>query len=106
MPVNGARAFGGPLRGISVVVPAFNAARTLPACLDTLIRQEVGEPYEVIVVDDGSTDTTLAVAASYGPPVRVVRQPHRGPAAARNAGIRAASGEIVLFTDADCEPAP
>jgi glycosyltransferase involved in cell wall biosynthesis len=91
---------------VSVVVPAYNAAPTLRACLDGLLRQELGEACEIILVDDGSTDATPEIAASYGPRVRVVRQVHRGAAAARNSGIRAASGDIVLFTDADCEPAP
>jgi cellulose synthase/poly-beta-1,6-N-acetylglucosamine synthase-like glycosyltransferase len=59
----------------------------------------------VIVVDDGSTDDTLQVLARY-PEVRVVSQANAGPAAARNRGVREASGEIVLFTDDDCEPFP
>jgi glycosyltransferase involved in cell wall biosynthesis len=89
---------------ISVVVPAYNAARTLGACLHALSRQSVPHSeYEVIVVDDGSTDETASVAEAAG--ARVVRIPHGGPASARNAGVAAAVGEMVLFTDADCEPA-
>jgi cellulose synthase/poly-beta-1,6-N-acetylglucosamine synthase-like glycosyltransferase len=60
--------------------------------------------YEVIVVDDGSTDATADIAARYR--ARVLRQANRGPAAARNRGIAEARGEIILFTDADCAPAP
>ncbi|MDW8072525.1 MAG: glycosyltransferase, partial [Anaerolineae bacterium] len=60
--------------------------------------------YEVIVVDDGSTDESAEIALRLG--ARVIRQPHRGAAAARNTGIAAARGEIVLFTDADCIPTP
>ncbi len=87
----------------SVIVPAYNAARTLPQTLEALQRQTLPrDVYEVIVVDDGSTDDTAAVAARYG--VRVLCQENRGPAAARNAGVRIARGEIVLFTDADCAP--
>jgi glycosyltransferase involved in cell wall biosynthesis len=90
---------------ISIIVPAYNAAATLSACLDALAHQTLpAASYEVIVVDDGSTDGTARLASRPG--VRLVRRTHAGPAAARNSGIRAASGEIVLFTDADCEPEP
>lgn len=89
----------------SVIVPAYNAADTLPACIEALLRQSVPrEDYEVIVVDDGSTDATAQVADRPG--VIAVRQPHRGPAAARNTGIQVALGRVLLFTDADCVPAP
>lgn len=91
---------------ISVIVPAKNAADSLPACLDSLKGQEgliLGSDYEIIVVDDGSTDATSAVAESRG--VRVFAQPNAGPAAARNRGADLAAGEILAFTDADCIPA-
>jgi len=93
---------------ISVIVPAYNATATLGDCLRALVRQTVpGSDYEIIVVDDGSTDGTAGVAASFaGQAVRVIRQAHRGPSAARNHGIRAARGRLLFFTDADCEPAP
>ncbi len=90
---------------ISVIVPAYNAARYLDGCLRALRDQDLpSSEYEVIVVDDGSTDDTSAVAEAAG--ARVIRIGHSGPAAARNAGLQAARGEIVLFTDADCEPVP
>ncbi len=87
----------------SVVVPAFNSARTLPRTLIALERQTVADSMEVIVVDDGSTDDTASLAEEAG--ARVIRQPNRGPAVARNAGAKAARGEFILFTDADCAPA-
>lgn len=88
---------------VSVIVPVYDGAKTLPACLTALRQQTVGpQQYEVIVVDDGSTDGSADIALRLG--ARVIRQPHRGAAAARNAGIAAARGEIVLFTDADCVP--
>ncbi len=87
----------------SVIIPAYNAEQTLPLTLGALRRQTVSaEDYEVIVVDDGSTDATARIAESYG--VRLIRQANQGPAAARNTGVREARGEIVLFTDSDCEP--
>ncbi len=88
----------------SVVIPAYNAEKLLPECLRSLADQTVPrDQYEVIVVDDGSTDGTAAVAASF-PGVRVVSQKNQGPAAARNLGAREARAEIILFTDSDCVP--
>ncbi len=90
---------------ISVVVPAYNAEETLEDCLAALEAQTVdGQRYEVIVVDDGSEDATAEIARSHD--VRLIRQENAGPAAARNRGARAAEGELLLFTDADCAPAP
>jgi glycosyltransferase involved in cell wall biosynthesis len=87
----------------SVIVPAHNAASTIGACLEGLLRQTVPQSsYEVIVVDDGSSDGTRDTVASYD--VRLVVQPHLGPAAARNRGVAEAKGRLVLFTDADCVP--
>lgn len=90
---------------VSVVIPVYNGEATIGRCLDSLVTQAtaVGN-VEILVVDDASTDGTLAVVCRYAP-VRVVRQPtNAGPAAARNRGVAEASGELVLFTDADCVP--
>ncbi len=89
----------------SVIVPAYQATDVIGACVSALARQTLDRSrYEIIVVDDGATDGTGDVARGAGAD-RVLCIPHGGPAAARNAGIEAAQGEIVLFTDADCEPA-
>jgi O-antigen biosynthesis protein len=85
---------------VSVVVACYNGERTLPACLEALARLNYPD-YEVILVDDGSTDNTPAIAAEF-PSIRCLRQPHAGLSAARNTGIAAASGEVIAFTDADC----
>jgi len=89
----------------SVIVPAYNAASTLGECLAALQAQTMPrERYEIIVVDDGSTDATAQVAEASG--VRVLRQANQGPAVARNLGVQQAQGAIILFTDADCVPDP
>src|SRR5579863_12370 len=84
----------------SVVVCAYNAAATLAACLESLKHLNYPD-YEVIVVDDGSTDATAQIAQSAG--ARLLKLDHRGLSAARNAGIAAADGRIVAFIDADAE---
>ena len=82
----------------TVVVAAYNAASTLGECLSSL--RELNYPdYETIVIDDGSTDSTSEIANQAG--VRAIRVEHNGLAAARNAGVDAASGEVVAFIDAD-----
>jgi len=90
---------------VSVVIPAFNAAATLPATLDSVLAQTYPH-IEIIVVDDGSRDGTPDVLARYAPRVRGLRQANGGLAAARNAGLAAARGELVALLDADdlCEP--
>ncbi len=85
---------------VSVVVASYNGAVTLRTCLQSLIRLNYPD-YEVILVDDGSTDTTPQIAAEF-PTVRNIRQNNLGLSAARNTGIAAATGEIVAFTDSDC----
>ncbi|MDD5302702.1 MAG: glycosyltransferase [Elusimicrobia bacterium] len=85
---------------VSVVIPAFNAAGTLAALLASL-RDQTHPPAEVIVVDDLSGDETAKLAASLGAKV-VPHSSNRGPGEARNTGVAAATGEIVMFTDADC----
>ncbi|MEU9350499.1 glycosyltransferase [Streptomyces griseoloalbus] len=84
---------------MSVVIPAHNSARTLAACLDSVYAQTC-PIHEVIVVDDGSTDATARIARGY--PCTLIRhEPNRGVSAARNAGIAAATGDILFFLDSD-----
>jgi glycosyltransferase involved in cell wall biosynthesis len=89
---------------ISVVVPFRDAARHFHTCLAALARQEPFEgTSEVIAVDDRSSDGSARIAAAF-PDVRVIRSDGVGPYAARNAGVRAATGDAIAFMDADCEP--
>ena len=81
---------------ISVIIPAKNAARTLGLCLQAVLQQEgmlLDQDYEVIMVDDGSTDGTAQIAQEYK--VTVIRQSTMGPAAARNTGARISRGTIL-----------
>lgn len=91
---------------VSVVVPVRDGAAQLPALLDALGAQADAPPFEVVVVDNGSRDSTAAIAERH-PVVRlVVREPRPGSYAARNAGVAAASAPALAFTDADCTPCP
>lgn len=87
---------------VSIVIPAYNAEKTIGSLVAACLSQESPGADQVLVVDDGSTDRTGELAQAAG--ARVERQENRGPAAARNRGWRAASGEVVLFTDSDCIP--
>jgi glycosyltransferase involved in cell wall biosynthesis len=93
-----ATAMSAPL--VTVVIPAYNAAAFLRDAIESVLAQTY-RPLEVIVVDDGSTDDTAAIAQSFGPPVRCIRQANARQAAARNRGIREAAGELFAFLDAD-----
>ena len=88
---------------MSVVVCSYNGSRTIRDCLDGLRLLEYPD-YEVIVVDDGSTDDTAAIAREYG--FRVISTDNLGLSSARNTGLAAASGEIVAYTDDDARPNP
>lgn len=89
---------------ISVVVCAYNAESTMRDCLESLIQLAYPN-YEAIIVDDGSTDRTGAIADEY-PQLKIIHQPNRGLSAARNVGMAAAAGEIIAYTDADAMPDP
>jgi GT2 family glycosyltransferase len=86
---------------VSVVVCTYNGGSTIKQCLNSLLALDYPD-YEVIVVDDGSTDDTAAVLAGFSDRVRVIRQQNQGLSAARNVGLKAATGEIVVYTDSDC----
>lgn len=88
---------------LSVVVPTYNQSDLLQESLRALADQTLPkDAYEIVVVDDGSTDQTEEVLRAFGPPVKVIRFPeNRGRSAARNAGIRAASASLIVLVDSD-----
>ncbi len=85
---------------LSVVIPCYNAARFLAQALDSVVEQGVAD-LEIIVIDDGSSDDSAAIARSHRGPVTCVSQPNAGIAPARNAGVRHARGDFLAFLDAD-----
>jgi Glycosyltransferases involved in cell wall biogenesis len=88
------------LMKISVLMPAYNASRTIEATIAAVLRQTVA-PWEFLIVDDGSADNTAAIAERFAPNVRVIRTANQGAAAARNTLCARATGELLAFLDAD-----
>jgi glycosyltransferase involved in cell wall biosynthesis len=89
---------------ISIIIPVYNSEKTIDETIEALMKQNYSKKdYEIIVVDDGSTDRTVDVVKKFKT-VKLVKQKHKGPAAARNIGVKHAKGGIILFTDADCIP--
>jgi glycosyltransferase involved in cell wall biosynthesis len=89
---------------ISFIVPAYNEETELPATLRALHSAGAGHEYEIVLVDDGSTDATSAIGQQFG--ARVIAIERRQIAAARNAGARAANGDVFIFVDADTRIGP
>jgi glycosyltransferase involved in cell wall biosynthesis len=85
---------------VSVIIPTYNRAHLIGQAIDSLLAQTYHD-FEVIVVDDGSTDNTQAVLSRYGDRITYIFQKNAGPSAARNTGIRASKGELLAFLDSD-----
>lgn len=93
---------------ISVVIPIYNVEKYLPQCIDSVLAQDF-QDYEVILVNDGSTDGSLAIAQQYEADhahIRLISQENKGLGGARNTGIKHAQGEYILFMDSDDRLAP
>lgn len=88
------------LPGISLIIPVYNARRYLREAIGSVLSQSV-MPREFIIVDDGSTDNSLEIARSYGDSLKVIAQPNRGTAGARNRGLAEASQPLIAFLDND-----
>jgi len=91
---------GGIDAPVSVVIPCYNGARYLGEAVRSVLDQDY-EPLEILVVDDGSTDSSVEVARSFGERVHSISRPHLGASAARNHGIEHARGDMLAFLDAD-----
>jgi len=89
-----------PSPTVSVIIPCLNAEATLAEAINSILAQTVA-PLEILVIDDGSEDRSVAVAASFGSQVRVLHNDIGGPGAARRIGVREARGEYIAFVDAD-----
>jgi cellulose synthase/poly-beta-1,6-N-acetylglucosamine synthase-like glycosyltransferase len=89
----------------SVIIPVFNEEKNIPDCLNSLLNQSLKHSqYEIIVIDDGSTDNTdKIIEENFSNSVKLIKQNKKGPAAARNKGAELAESDIIVFTDADCE---
>jgi len=85
---------------ISIIIPTYNEEGDIMACLESLFSQSVKD-FEIIIVDDGSTDGTLSEISILGNKVKVLKQKHLGAGSARNLGAKEAEGEILIFVDAD-----
>lgn len=88
---------------ISVIIPVYNAEKTLRRCLDSIMSSEY-EDYEVIVINDGSTDNSASILGEYASQdqrIRIINQTNAGPSVARNKGLSMAAGEIIAFIDSD-----
>lgn len=84
----------------AIIIPVYNAERTLGRCLESAVV-EAGDEAQVVAVDDGSTDHSLGIARAFEPQIRVLTGPNRGASAARNRGIAETAGEWIVFLDAD-----
>lgn len=85
----------------SIIIPAYNVADYLPACLDSVLQQDFSD-YEIILIDDGSTDSTGQICDEYqNSKIRVIHQQNAGLSEARNSGVKIATGEYLIFLDGD-----
>jgi glycosyltransferase involved in cell wall biosynthesis len=85
---------------VTVIIPTYNRGWIVKEAVDSVLEQDFSD-YELIVVDDGSSDNTPAILKAYGKKITVLRQPNKGVSAARNRGIAAASGRLIAFLDSD-----
>jgi glycosyltransferase involved in cell wall biosynthesis len=93
---------------VTVVIPTYGRPRQLQACLAALAKQTLSEPWEVVVVDDGSPQSLAGIGTAWADQLdlRVIRQNNAGPAEARNRGVLESQGTLIAFTDDDCLPEP
>ena len=85
---------------VSVIIPVYNRAQYIKDCLDSVINQTY-KAYEIIVVDDGSTDNLREILVPYMDKIQYIYKQNGGPSSARNAGTKVSNGEYIAFLDAD-----
>ena len=86
---------------VSIIVPVYNAEKTIERCLDSILKQITTYKYEIIVIDDGSTDNSLKKIEEYKRFIKIIKQSNGGPGKARNRGIKEAQAPFLLFVDSD-----
>ncbi len=86
---------------VSVIVPVYNSEKTLDRALSSILKQDTKFKYEVICIDDGSSDSSLDILKSYKDKIVLISQTNKGPGEARNAGIKASKGKYLMFLDSD-----
>ena len=86
---------------VSIIIPLYNAEKTIERCLDSILKQKTSFKYEIIVVDDGSKDNSLEKLKDYKRFIKLIKETNGGPGKARNIGIREASANFLLFVDSD-----
>ena len=86
---------------VSIIIPIYNGSLLIERCLNSVFNQIGNFNLEVIVIDDGSTDNSIALLTSYPKPIIILRQENQGPATARNKGIEKSTGKYLAFLDAD-----
>lgn len=93
---------------VSIIIPTFNRSKSLLKCLNALSKQSIDRSWEVIVVDDGGKTGLNEIIQSFAQSleIKLIKQENKGPAAARNLGVKQAKGEYIAFLDDDCEPMP
>jgi len=87
---------------VCIIIPSYNSAATIKKCLASVLESDISESYEVIVVDDHSSDNTVGIVRENFPSVRIVANKEKGPSSARNYGASLTNAEFVAFTDSDC----
>lgn len=85
----------------SIIIPVYNAEKYLKKCLESVINQKTKYKYEIIVINDGSTDNSLNVLKIYSNKIKIIDKPNSGPGDSRNKGLELASGKYILFVDSD-----
>ena len=86
---------------LSVIVPVYNSENTIMKCIDSIINQETSYKYKIIVINDGSKDSTLKILRTYGDKIELINQENKGRSEARNSGLKDINSDYIMFVDSD-----